>query len=172
MPPRSNSLQDDRCQEVPWGRHMCVNAYLGSTLHPLRVCAYVDLFSHFQVFSFGSLNLTPNSGLGSWRCTLTPTSSAVRSNKRKRAYLVDRTFKLESGRRFSCLCSSRLVDGDRPDHGLAVNRRVLSPYLSTQPLRSHDRISSRFREKSNFWARPGPLCVIHSGIEFRAKKKA
>lgn len=55
------------------------------TLFSLRVCAYIDLFPHSQVFSFGSPNMTPNSGPSSWRYTPPSTSSAVRSNKRKRA---------------------------------------------------------------------------------------
>ena len=51
------------------------------------ICAYIDPFSRSQIFSFGSPNMTPNSGPSSWRYTPPSTSSAVRSNKRKRAYI-------------------------------------------------------------------------------------
>jgi len=56
-----------------------------NALFPLGICAYIDPFSRSQIFSFGSPNVTPNSGPSSWRYTPPSTSSAVRSNKRKRA---------------------------------------------------------------------------------------
>lgn len=49
------------------------------------ICAYINPFYPSQVFSFGSPSVTPNSGPSSWRYTPPSTSSAVRSNKRKRA---------------------------------------------------------------------------------------
>ena len=59
-----------------------------SILFPLILCAYIYPFLPPQVFSFGSPIATPNSGPSSWRYTPPSTSSAVRSNKRKRTYII------------------------------------------------------------------------------------
>jgi hypothetical protein len=56
-----------------------------STLFFPSICAYINPFFPTKVFSFGSPGMTPNSGPPSWRYTPPSTSSAVRSNKRKRA---------------------------------------------------------------------------------------
>ena len=67
------------------------------------ICAYTNPFYDFQVFSFGSPNVTPNSGPSSWRYTPPSTSSAVRSNKRKRAYIAPFSFNFDSGCCSGCL---------------------------------------------------------------------
>jgi len=75
--------------EAPWGRHTWM--LIRYALCFPKVYAH-NLTRYPQIFSFGSPNMTPNSGPSSWRYTPPSTSSAVRSNKRKRAYTVPFSF--------------------------------------------------------------------------------
>lgn len=97
---------------------------------------YAHTFTRFlssQVFSFGSPNMTPNSGPSSWRYTPPSTSSAVRSGKRKRACI--NVFQLPYR-----LPSFGVVDEDRYDPYPAAKRRAVSPSMTTY-LRGSPRIS-------------------------------
>jgi len=80
--------------------------------------------------------MTPNSGPVSWRYTPPSTSSAVRSNKRKRAYITLFYPDVFSG----CLLWFGSTDDDRYDPYPAAKRRAVSPSISTY-LRGSPRIS-------------------------------
>lgn len=107
-----------------------------STLFPLGICAYIDPFPCSQIFSFGSPNVTPNSGPGSWRYTPPSTSSAVRSNKRKRTYISPFNFSVG----LNCLPRFGFADDERYDPYPAAKRRAVSPSMPTY-LRGSPRIS-------------------------------
>ena len=104
------------------------------------ICAYINTFLPSQIFSFGSPTMTPNSGLNSWRYTPPSTSSAVRSNKRKRAYIAPFTSNVYPGPDSELLTWFGFTDDDRYDPYPAAKRRAVSPSISTY-LRGSPRIS-------------------------------
>ena len=81
--------------------------------------------------------MMPNSGPASWRYTPPSTSSAVRSNKRKRAYTTPFSFNVDLSFRNTYL---GFIDDDRYDPYPAAKRRAVSPSISTY-LRGSPRIS-------------------------------